>query len=287
MNILAASLTILSIFSTNHPLASSESERSKDHRISRSKDYPNSRGNDRWTQRDMEMWESFGRWRRERGRERERDRDRWTGDDQNNRSRDRWPGDDRSNRKSRKDRFPEDRSEPERGRDYPPQPEQPPVSRIPFQPLPIIIEPIKPPHVMPSIIERYPEVESTATYYPTESSVGYPTGTVSYSPMSSLIQISASYSPSSAVYSNAPTVKSTIAHIPPRHYNSSSSTTSAMAYASTVIVTTPESTVVTSVTGRYRAMSNSAGGSLGKSNWAGLISFALVLLSSLFIVSLV
>ncbi len=308
MNYLTATLVILSLFSADQVFASSGHGS-----LNRNRDsYKGSIGSGSGpSQSDMELWESFGRWRRERGDRRDNE-DRWTGDGDNRKrereGRDRWNGDDRRDRegrddrrdhedrrdsndrdrsdrnsRDRSDRNSRDRTRPDR--DYPP---QPPVSHIPFPPLPIIIEPITPPHNMPSIIEPYPVVESTgadyyesassSVYVPTASSYTLPSASASYlSYVPSAFSSGSSYAP--ILVTSAPVKTTAVVHAP-RHNSSS------IVYDSTVIITTPESTVTTSVNGRYRAMSNSAAG-VKSNSWAGPISFAIVLVSSILIIAIV
>ena len=152
-----------------------------------------------------------------------------------------------------------------------------PVITTMFPPLPIIIEPIRSrPVALPSIIEPYPEVIETSY------SVNYPTPTNTYVPTSSAyIPTSSAYGPTSSAYipiSYAPVSSvNKKAAVPVYHSNSTT------VYASTVIMTEPEETVTTKVTGRYRAMSNAAAGN----NLAGSISFTIILLSSVFLIALV
>lgn len=269
MNIITVALTILSLSATQ--LAS----------IGRPKAV-NDPADDRWTQTDMEIWEEFGRWRRSHPRDSDR---RWSYDRQ------------RHGRDNRGDHGRNRREYPERdrtGKPYPPnvtppsrqhpvtpmEPEQPILN-----PLPIIIEPIRP---MLSIIEPYPVTTeeaypavSTSVDYYGSSSVYYSSGTGYYSSSAYYSTPTSSYySPTSSYYSQSAVDTSKVV----KKYMPSANSTS-MAYGSTTIVTVPESTATTKVTGRYRAMSNSAAAS--GNNIAGSISFGLVLFSSLFLLILV
>lgn len=282
MNILSFTLTVLSLSATQ--LAS----------IGRSRNF-NSITGDKWTQSDIEAWEEFGRWRRahpRRGRpdnrdgyDSERDGPRWNGD------RDRKVKDPRARPDWRDNETGKDR---DNAKPYPPE-AIPPIHQHPaipepelpvFHPLPIIIEPIRP---MPSIIEPYPIIETT-------TSVGYPmTHSTEYSGShytsshdqytdSGTISASSIYYPSSTAVE---TYTSKVAIVSKKYtpINVSNATSTAMSYGSTSIVTVPESTVTTKVTGRYRAMSNSAAGN--SNNVAGTISFGLVLFGSLFLLIVV
>lgn len=151
-----------------------------------------------------------------------------------------------------------------------------PVITTMFPPLPIIIEPIRSrPVALPSIIEPYPEVIETSY------SVNYPTPTSAYVPTSS------AYIPTSSVYGPSSSVRPS-SYAPINSFNKKAAgpvyhSNSTTVYASTVIMTEPEETVTTKVTGRYRAMSNAAAGN----NLAGSISFTIILLSSVFLIALV
>ena len=307
---LSATLVILSM--NVNILVSGKSAGNNDGSNGGSSMIPPTNTNNQWTKSGMEMWESFGRWRRERGFDDKNynypedprrdiidiDRER-LGDGRDHRGR--WNGNvrrDRSDRSENRDDHRRGRSDRRSGRrpdrsdpvDYPkptpvvvpknPEIEIPTISFLP--PLPIIIEPIRTVPVMPSIIEPYPvPVIDSTSYYEASSSLYYPTissSDVYYSTISSL------YNPTiSSLY--YPTISSSY-HSDKKYisYNNSSSSTT---FGSTVIITTPESTVTTSVSGRYRAMSNSASGTTTTSNWAGLISFALVLITSIIIMAIV
>lgn len=280
MNALILTLAVLSISATN--LAS----------IGRSRSFNDDQG-DKWTQSDMEIWEEFGRWRRahphprhRNGRDYDNERDggrRWSDD------RDRRGRDDPFRRDRDRKPYPPEVMPPSR-QPQPSEPDQPIIN-----PLPIIIEPIRP---MPSIIEPYPIVETS-----TAISVGYPV-TVEHGRHSTYYSsgyssyYSSDYSTSYDQYSsNTATVSSVyypssvatskpVAVVSKKYSPASNATAStSMSYGSTSIVTVPKSTVTTKVTGRYRAMSNSAA-NLGN-NVAGSVSFALVLFGSLFLLILV
>lgn len=155
-----------------------------------------------------------------------------------------------------------------------------PVITTLLPPLPIIIEPIRSrPVTMPSIIEPYPEVVESESYYGSSSAVS-PTGSYGptssvYGPTSSVYGSSSSvYVPTTSMYSSVVIPMSKKQAIYPAAANSTT-------YASTMIVTEAEATVTAQVTGRYRAMSNAA------DNLAGSVSFTIVLISSIFLIALV
>lgn len=306
MNLLSVALTVLSLSATQ--LAS----------IARPRTGPghdNGREN-KWSQSDMETWEEFGRWRRAHPRhdnkEYDGERDRRWNDDRDRRGRDRDHGNDHRERKERNDRkerdYPTERND-RNDRDYPndsknrkpyPPSVMPPAIPEPvLNPLPIIIEPIRP---MPSIIEPYPVIETTgANVYPVISTSEYyssyysqtvdyysssekysaPTSTANYYSSSSVYYPSSSSS--AAAVTN--TYSSKVAVVSKKYSAASNTTSTSMDYGFTSIVTVPESTVTTKVTGRYRAMSNSAAGT--GNSVAGTISFGLVLFSSLFLLIIV
>jgi len=216
-------------------------------------------------QRELDMWEDFWRWRREQNRGRGsrkgdrsgRHRDRGSDYDSDHEGR-------RRRRDGRERGHENDRDERIRQPVIPINPDYPPS-------LPIIIDPIQilPKPSMPSIIEPYPIVSSTpslpyiSSHAPSTSQYYEATSSIYYS--------------SSILYTSTLPTKKQI------YQPKTNSTTDA--YASTTIVTVPESTVRTKVTGRYRAMSNSAGNL--NSNITGSISFVLIVLSSIFLLSLV
>lgn len=146
-----------------------------------------------------------------------------------------------------------------------------PVMTTFFPPLPIIIEPIRS-VVIPSIIESYPEVVSSETYYGSERGNLVSTTGSHYT---SYIPSSIVYAPTPSTYSSASYAVVTKKQVAPMYSINST------IYASTVIMTEAESTVTTKVTGRYRAMSNSA------NNLAGSITFSIILLSSILLIALV
>lgn len=155
-----------------------------------------------------------------------------------------------------------------------------PVITTLLPPLPIIIEPIRSrPVTMPSIIEPYPEVVESETYYGSSSAVS-PTGSYGstssvYGPTSSVYGSSSSvYVPATSMYNSVVIPMSKKQAIYPAAANSTT-------YASTMIVTEAEATVTAQVTGRYRAMSNAA------DNLAGSVSITIVLISSIFLIALV
>lgn len=236
------------------------------------------------TQSDMEIWEEFSRWRRSHPRHGGRSDNR---DYDNERERDNRRWDDGRDRRGRDPRDRPDGRNKDRntGKPYPPaapEPERPVVN-----PLPIIIEPIRP---MPSIIEPYPIIEITTNFnYPVTSTMEE--GHIHYSQTQSTDYYSSNIgtvSVSSVLYPSSTEVDAYTSKVTlvSRTYTPVSNTTStSITYGSTSIITVPESTVTTKITGRYRAMSNSASG-VG-SSIAGSISFGLVLFSSLFLLIVV
>lgn len=198
---------------------------------------------------EMEMWHDFWRWRWEQERKREH-------------------GHGRGNRRPDRDSdYDTDHDDSKRGRRR----NHGDRERIGKPPIKIPIHPSFPP--MPTIIEPYPTpLPSTTSSLYVAPSTRLASSVYHSAPSSATL--------SSIVYTTTPPAKK-------QYYRPTSNSTSStqIHYDSTTIKTVPASTVKTSVTGRYRAMSNSAAHS--SSSTAGTISFALIILSSVVLLVLV